>query len=149
MSIEFISSRIYCDKSCMVLHVSINLVRFCGAMYGLILFWTFDRLNAIQANTYPSFSIIIIVSTLTGLIPIVHSMIVPIILKFSMAHSAHFEGGLVRFPLSNSGQVVVSIEGFHISRSFQCYYSNHVFSQMLWRFAGFCMNSSQPKLNHI
>lgn len=69
-----------------------------GAVYGLMLFLTVDRVNAMQMNTDRRVSILIYLISLI-LVPIILTIIIPIILKLKVAHSAHFGGGLVGFLL--------------------------------------------------
>ncbi|CAF3383528.1 unnamed protein product [Rotaria socialis] len=67
-----------------------------GSVYGLMLFLTVDRLIAMQVNTDRWISILIYLLLLV-LLPIVVTIIVPIALRWTVAHSAHVGGGLMGF----------------------------------------------------
>jgi len=67
-----------------------------GALYGLLLFLTMDRLIAMLTNTGRRLFILLQLVLLV-LLPVAISILQIIILKLKVGHSAHFGGGLVGF----------------------------------------------------
>ena len=67
-----------------------------GSLYGLMLFLTVDRLVAIKTNTDRRLFILMQLILLV-LLPIIGSILLILMLKLNVAHSAHFGGGLVGF----------------------------------------------------
>lgn len=80
----------------MILFVSLAGVGASGALYGLMLFLIVDRLIALQTNTGRRLFILMQLVLLV-LLPVVTSIVLIIIFKPNVAHSAHFGGGLVGF----------------------------------------------------
>ena len=80
----------------MIAFIFLAAIGASGSLYGLMLFLIVDRLIAIQKNTGRRFFIIMQLVLL--LLPHIVASI-PLIIKYNVAHSAHFGGGLVGFLL--------------------------------------------------
>lgn len=66
-----------------------------GALYGLLLFYSIDRIFALRnANTSQRVMIFVQLILLVFL-PVMQSILVPIIFKFRTVHSAHIGGSIV------------------------------------------------------
>jgi hypothetical protein len=78
------------------LFLAANGVGASGSLYGLMLFLMVDRLMAIQTNIGRRLFIIMQLALL--LLPHIVASI-PLIIKYNVAHSAHFGGGLAGFLL--------------------------------------------------
>jgi membrane associated rhomboid family serine protease len=89
--------RIDCSDLCLFF-VSLGSIGASGALHGLMLFLTVDRLIAMQTNTGRRLFVLMQLVLLV-LIPVFASITLIIVYKLNVAHSAHFGGGLVGFLL--------------------------------------------------
>ena len=109
----------------MIVFISLVGVGASGALYGLLLFFIMDRIIALRTNSDRRLFILLQLVLLV-LLPLFITNLLMFMLKFKVAHSAHFGGGLVGFLCS-----------VYILDCSWPWSSEHCFSQTVCRALGF------------